>query len=279
MSDKKVVIIGDKESFIVRVLTNKIENEGIECAFSTYNINYIRDEIRTNTLYVLYMEENKNPNEGVLNYLKDSLEKKGGMMILIGDVPEMHFVEQFISERYICERFSRPIDNVKFIDTVKGYFDKHAAIDSADENQKLSDSASAINKENMSGGESINEKKSILVVDDDINYLSLTREWLKSSYKVLMANSGLQAIKLLGKNKVDLILLDYEMPVTSGPQVLEMLRSDDETKNIPVMFLTGKDDKDSVIAVMSLRPDGYILKSVRCEELIARIEDFFILYK
>ncbi len=279
MSDKKVVIIGDKESFIVRVLTNKIENEGIECAFSTYNINYIRDEIKTNTLYVLYMEENKNPNEGVLNYLKDSLEKKGGMMILVGDVSEMYFVEQFISERYICDRFSRPVDNVKFIDTVKDYFDKHIAADSVDGNKEHDSNGVTVNKDNADKSEPVIEKKSILVVDDDINYLSLAREWLKSSYKVLMANSGLQAIKLLGKNKVDLILLDYEMPVTSGPQVLEMLRNDDETKNIPVMFLTGKDDKDSVIAVMSLRPDGYILKSVRCEELLARIEDFFVLYK
>ena len=69
-------------------------------------------------------------------------------------------------------------------------------------------------------------KKSVLIVDDDPQYLTLVREWLKSDYKVSMANSGLQAIKWLGKNKVDLILLDYEMPVTSGPQVLEMLRSD-----------------------------------------------------
>ena len=75
--------------------------------------------------------------------------------------------------------------------------------------------------------------------------------------------SGIQALKWLGKNKADLILLDHEMPVTSGPKVLEMLRSEEDTKNIPVMFLTGKGDKDSVMAVVALRPEGYFLKNIK----------------
>ncbi|MBP5311145.1 MAG: response regulator, partial [Lachnospiraceae bacterium] len=90
-----------------------------------------------------------------------------------------------------------------------------------------------------------------------------------------MANSGLQAIKWLGKNKADLILLDHEMPVTTGPQVLEMLRSDEETKNIPVIFLTGKGDKESVMAVVALKPEGYFLKTIEKDELLAKLNDFF----
>ena len=94
-----------------------------------------------------------------------------------------------------------------------------------------------------------------------------------------MANSGLQAIKWLGRNKVDLILLDHEMPVTSGPQVLEMLRSDEETRDIPVMFLTGKGDKDSVMAVVALRPEGYFLKNIKKDELLEKLQEFFIMHK
>ena len=116
-------------------------------------------------------------------------------------------------------------------------------------------------------------------MDDDPNYLNVVRQWLKSDYKVSMANSGLQAIKFLGKNKVDLILLDHEMPVTSGPQVLEMLRNDSETKNIPVMFLTGKSDKESVMAVVALKPEGYFLKNIQRGELLEKLQEFFILHK
>ena len=122
-------------------------------------------------------------------------------------------------------------------------------------------------------------KKSIMIVDDDPSYLNLVRDWLKGTYRITMANSGLQAIKMLGRNKVDLILLDNEMPVTSGPQVLEMLRSDEETKDIPVMFLTGKGDKESVMAVLALRPEGYFLKNIKKEELLENLKEYFILHK
>ena len=94
-----------------------------------------------------------------------------------------------------------------------------------------------------------------------------------------MVGSGLQALKFLGKNKVDLILLDHEMPVTSGPKVLEMLRSDDETKDIPVMFLTGKSDKESVMEVVSLKPEGYFLKNITREELLEKLNEYFMMHK
>jgi CheY-like chemotaxis protein len=128
----------------------------------------------------------------------------------------------------------------------------------------------------VSAGE---KRKSVLIVDDDPRYLKLVREWLKDEYKVSMANSGLQAIKWLGKNKVDLILLDHEMPITTGPQVLEMLRSDEETRSIPVIFLTGKGDKESVMAVVALKPEGYFLKTIKREELLEKLREFFILRK
>jgi len=66
------------------------------------------------------------------------------------------------------------------------------------------------------------------------------------------------------------------MPVTSGPQVLEMLRSDEDTRNIPVIFLTGKGDKQSVMAVVALKPEGYLLKSIEKEELLDNLEKFFM---
>ena len=91
-----------------------------------------------------------------------------------------------------------------------------------------------------------------------------------------MVTSGMRAIKWLGANKVDLILLDYEMPVTSGPQVLEMLRADDETKDIPVIFLTGNDNKESVMSVMNLKPQVYFLKTMPKDEFLNKIKVFFM---
>ena len=79
----------------------------------------------------------------------------------------------------------------------------------------------------------------------------------------------------LAENKPDLILLDYEMPVTSGPQVLEMIRNETNVDSIPVIFLTGKGDRESVMKVLELKPDGYLLKSTEKAALLKSIADFF----
>jgi CheY-like chemotaxis protein len=115
-----------------------------------------------------------------------------------------------------------------------------------------------------------------MIVDDDPTYLGLVREWLKDTYKVVIANSGMQAFKMLSKNKVDLILLDHEMPVTSGPQVLKMLRSEHDTADIPVIFLTGHRDRDSVLQVVDLKPEGYFLKDISKDELLEKLKEYFM---
>ena len=68
--------------------------------------------------------------------------------------------------------------------------------------------------------------------------------------------------------KPDLILLDYEMPVCSGAQFLEMLHSEPQTKNIPVIFLTSRSDEETVKKVIELGPQGYLLKSQPKEKIL-----------
>ena len=119
------------------------------------------------------------------------------------------------------------------------------------------------------------QKKKILVVDDDGTMLRTIKSWLSEKYQVFMVNSGMSAITFLAKNSVDLILLDYEMPVTPGPKVLEMIRSEASFSDIPVMFLTNKGDKESVMQVVSLKPEKYLLKTMPPAELIENIEEFF----
>ena len=58
-----------------------------------------------------------------------------------------------------------------------------------------------------------------------------------------------------------------------------MLRSNPSTADIPVMFLTGKGDKDSVMAVLALRPEGYFLKNITKEELLEKLKEYFVLHK
>ncbi len=117
------------------------------------------------------------------------------------------------------------------------------------------------------------EKKKILLVDDDPSYATMVREWIKDDYQVYVVTAGMQAITFLLKKKVDLILLDYEMPVVDGPQVLQMLRQEEDTKDIPVVFLTGVGTREGVQRVMELKPEGYVLKSTTKDNLLSFLKE------
>lgn len=118
------------------------------------------------------------------------------------------------------------------------------------------------------------ERRHILVVDDDPELLIHIKEQLKEFYEVTLAGSGKNMFKYLEKFKVDLILLDYLMPEMDGPEVLCKLREFDEYKDIPVVFLTGVSEKETVIkTLVELKPQGYILKPSKKSELVAKIID------
>lgn len=118
-------------------------------------------------------------------------------------------------------------------------------------------------------------KKKILVVDDSNFMLTLMQDLLKKDYAVQTATSGLSAIRSIALNRPDLVLLDYEMPVCKGSQILEMIRADAEFSDISVVFLTGKADRESVRKVLEFKPDGYLSKALAPEAIKEEIDRFF----
>ena len=118
-------------------------------------------------------------------------------------------------------------------------------------------------------------QRTLLLVDDDAVMIRTLREGLSAGYKVLPANSGANALKILARAKPDLILLDYEMPEMNGPQVLEALRGNPETANIPVMFLTAKNDADSIAKIEAMNTQGHMLKTLPLREIRSMIQNFF----
>lgn len=115
-------------------------------------------------------------------------------------------------------------------------------------------------------------KKRILVVDDNGTTLRTMKVMLEDYYDVAIAISGAQAMTSIGKKRPDLILLDYEMPVCDGRMTLEMIRADDEMKDIPVVFLTAVNDRANIEAVLKLKPAGYFLKPAVKDKLLAEID-------
>ena len=116
-------------------------------------------------------------------------------------------------------------------------------------------------------------KKNILIVDDDKNMLKLLRLFLADDYQVTIVDSGKMALEYVVKHTPDLILLDYMMPLFDGPHVLEILRKREETKKVPVLFLTSVTDKDKIVQCLQYKPQGYLVKPVSREELLERVAE------
>ena len=124
----------------------------------------------------------------------------------------------------------------------------------------------------LSGEESGNKKKHVLVVDDDSRVLRLVKGVLGNKYNVATAINGKVAMKFLENKETDLILLDYEMPEESGAQILQKIRSNPKLQKLPVVFLTGVTERKRIKEVLELGPQGYLLKPIDTGRLYVTLE-------
>lgn len=116
-------------------------------------------------------------------------------------------------------------------------------------------------------------KKHILIVDDDKNMLKMLHMFLRDEYEVTIVDSGKLALEAVIKHTPDLILLDYMMPLFDGPHVLEIIRKREESRNVPVLFLTSVTDKEKILECLSLNPQGYLIKPISRTELLQRVAE------
>lgn len=110
-------------------------------------------------------------------------------------------------------------------------------------------------------------KPRVLVVDDDIQALECMKAYLKEVAVVSTTLSGPQAIDYVRQNPVDIIFLDVNMPVMNGFMTLEQLRNMKECINVPVVFVTGQNDKYTFMNSTIMGSDGYLIKPVDKEVL------------
>ena len=119
------------------------------------------------------------------------------------------------------------------------------------------------------------DEKKILVVDDDQNMLQLLYTFLRDSYRVTTATNGQEALDKIREKRPDLVLLDYLMQGMNGKETLEVIRNDEELKDLPVFFLTGVSDTNKISECLKLDPIGYILKPIGKFSLLAKIRAYF----
>ena len=113
----------------------------------------------------------------------------------------------------------------------------------------------------------------ILVIEDNEFIRENVAEMLMlSDYKVLMAPNGLVGVDMILAHTPDLILCDIMMPGMDGYGVLDAMKKDPRSMNIPFVFMTSKSEKGDISSAMMLGADDYIVKPFDCNELVTKID-------
>ena len=112
----------------------------------------------------------------------------------------------------------------------------------------------------------------ILIVEDDVTIRELLSYNLKKKFKILEANSAEEAIDVCDNNNIHLILLDWMLPEMSGLSFLRTIKKQKNNSEIPVIFVTAREDEKDKIAGLTSGADDYITKPFSHLELLARVE-------
>ncbi|MEO6244221.1 MAG: response regulator [Opitutaceae bacterium] len=114
---------------------------------------------------------------------------------------------------------------------------------------------------------------SILVVDDQpINVQLLKRKLEREGIQIATAFSGVEALEAVKKAKPDLILLDVMMPDMDGIEVCQRLQANEDTRGVPIIFITARSGKDSKIEGLNVGAVDYITKPIDLDETLARVQ-------
>lgn len=116
----------------------------------------------------------------------------------------------------------------------------------------------------------VDKRKHILLVDNDDEIYNNMKSIIGDRYRVSVAGTELQAMRMLEKDRPDMMFLSYEMPLCEGRIMLEMIRSDEELRKLPVVFLTKIAEKRNIASIIRLKPAGCILKPLD-KEMVTRI--------
>jgi len=118
----------------------------------------------------------------------------------------------------------------------------------------------------------MNSDKTILIVDDSKLNIQVLSDILKEkSYRIALARSGKMALEFVGMKRPDLILLDIMMPEIDGFEVCRRLKSKEETKNIPIIFISGLDKSRDIVKGFQAGAVDYIVKPFQKEVVLARV--------
>lgn len=267
----KVLITGSQDTIIDDFFTHT--EEVFQCMSSSIRINdlYTHVQYFEPEVFVYCLGKNKDLDAEVIAAAKDCMKYTETMLALIGEKESLAALPaEIINSADVL--LTKPISIKKIQVSIERELEEIRLAAERKEREKLETERRKIEQAKQAEREAQKaaraaEPKHILVIDDDPVMLRTVKHYLQEDYNVATAPSGKIAMKFLEQRKTDIILLDYEMPDMSGPDVLMLIRENENCKNVPVVFLTGVTDKAKIKEVLAMQPDGYLLKPVDQDRL------------
>lgn len=267
MDKRQILLITkDAHSFLLKALIKSLNGGGFDVVPINPNaeeIMYLKRNDNLPPIFIVYLEDYEDKYDTLFPCLEKLVSEPNitRHLYLVGNSIEISAAYKFIPKNLVAYAFERPVNSMEMIKQIQllsaGYSYEYTP-------------------ENLVKSEHLDPKKhTLLLVDDDSTYLKAMERWFTKEFNVFAVNSGMNAVSLLKRRTVELILLDYEMPVLSGLEVFQIMRSEPSTAHIPIIFLTSKDDKKTVMEVLQAGPDAYLLKTKPPAILVQNIKDFF----
>ncbi|MBO6108313.1 MAG: response regulator [Eubacterium sp.] len=246
--EKKILFIDGRKGFISQAVINKLENKCFKVKRIVDEVEEIRRHDQGYGIIIFFAYGTDEHIAMIIRYLISLAIDLNKTVCVIGDPDDVATAKSLPYAEKLYSYYERPFDLDDLV------YDMQKVIDSRLEFKR---------------------KKTVLVVDDDPDFLKVITGWLGFKYNIEGVRSGSEAIRFLDSVRPDLILLDYEMPELDGYQVFDRIRNDPFTYRIPIIFLTGNNDRETVMRILKKKPDGYLLKTTHKDELLDTLNRYF----
>lgn len=249
MASRTILFVKSEVGFITQAITKNLQDVGFNVIETGDNLDDINYHSSFADMILYYVSGPKEIIAQRMSFLTDICNENNKTICLVGEDRCVTEAQNTENGQRIVGVYKRPIDMRELVSGVFDQFSMHMEYE---------------------------RTKTILLVDDDIDFISVASLWLDDDYNVDGVNSGKEALRYLDRYRPDLILLDYDMPELDGYEVFEKIKKNPLIAHIPIIFLTGINDRESVIKIINRKPDGYLLKSMGRSELISSIDSFFV---
>lgn len=243
-----VLFIEGAKGFLNQAVVGSLVNAGLSVTRTRDVLNEISPRLGDSDVIVYYPNGSASQIEIIMDYLLEVTANEHKSLCLIGEERYINKAKEYDRDNRVYAIYPRPVNTVKLADDIRHLVQYRQRSDT---------------------------NRTILIVDDDPDFLSIVRGWLKAEYLIDAASSGEETLSYLGHKHPDLILMDYDLPDMDGYETMEKIRRSLSTATVPIIFLTGKSDRNSVMRILKRKPDGYLLKPMTKEHLLDTLERFF----